>query len=90
MTRTKRFGGPASIAHTVPTGCTIIAFHRALDICAVRLEDGSEALFINGYRTQHEHPVQAVVAFCHLSTRAASRMAAALVKSRKHDENNLS
>lgn len=34
--------------HTIPTGATLIVAHKGADLAAVRLEDGEEALVLQG------------------------------------------
>jgi hypothetical protein len=56
-------------------GATPLTWHRIADIQAVRFEDGSEALFIDGVRIKldpvtHLWPTQQVIALCHLKARA--------------------
>lgn len=73
-----------AVVHTVPANSTKLAWHTKLDIAAVRLVDGTEALFLNGYHVPHHFPTQAVVAFCGLPLKSAKSLAAAMIADAKN------
>lgn len=70
------------ILHTRPENSTMIASHDDLDICAVKLATGRDALFINGHHIAHASPVAAVAGFCSIPLGSARAMARALIASK--------